>query len=80
MIATGRPVADIARSLGIGENVIYRWRQQAVGATETLAPRPAAASQVSLSEHLILHKRLRELEQERDILKKALGIFSRAAL
>lgn len=34
-------------------------------------------SQVSLSEHLALQKRLREVEMERDILKKAVGIFSR---
>ena len=26
MIANGRPVRDVAESLGIGENLIYRWR------------------------------------------------------
>lgn len=79
MIAAGRPVSEIARSLGIGENVIYRWRKNAIGSsqmgvdsTESITP-----SQVSLSEHLALQKRLREVEMERDILKKAVGIFSR---
>jgi transposase len=26
MISNGRPVREVAESLGIGENVIYRWR------------------------------------------------------
>ncbi len=30
MIFAGRAVPDIARSLGIGENIIYRWRKQAL--------------------------------------------------
>jgi transposase len=76
MIA-GRSVPEIARSLSIGENIIYRWRKQALGSTvQTDAP-VTASSQASLSEHLALQKRLREVEMERDIFKKALGIFSR---
>lgn len=79
MIASGRSVPDIARSLGIGENVIYRWRRQALGSTEatTVFPSTTVPSQVSLSEHLALQKRLRELEMEYEILKKAVAIFSR---
>ncbi len=79
MIASGRSVPDIARSLGIGENIIYRWRKEALGSPQTAAATPQSnpSSQVSLSEHLALQKRLREVEMERDILKKAVGIFSR---
>ena len=79
MIASGRPVPEIARSLSIGENIIYRWRKQALGSPQTAAATPAnnPPSQVSLTEHLALQKRLREVEMERDILKKAVGIFSR---
>ena len=79
MIAAGRSVADLARSLGTGENIIYRWRKEALGSTEPTAASATitAPAQVSLSEHLALQKRIRELEMERDILKKALGIFSR---
>jgi transposase len=80
MIAAGRSVPDIAHSLGIGENIIYRWRKQALNGTQTVAGTPAEGSmpsQVSLSEHLALQKRLREVEMERDILKKAVGIFSK---
>jgi len=80
MLAGGRSVADIARSLGIGENIIYRWRRQALGSSGEVPP-PAVStvpSPVSLSEHLALQKRLKELEMERDILKKALGLFTRS--
>lgn len=77
MIASGRSVPEVARSLGIGENIIYRWRQKALDLNGAVAESGATPAQVSLSEHLALQKRLRELEMERDILKKALGIFSR---
>ena len=79
LIASGRPVPEIARSLGIGENIIYRWRKKALEGKE-IAVDPAESStpsQVSLAEHLALQKRLREVEMERDILKKAVGIFSK---
>jgi transposase len=70
---------DIAHSLGIGENLIYRWKRQALGSRETAPLASGSASaQVSLSEHLELQKRLRDLEKEHAILKKALGIFSRS--
>jgi transposase len=79
MIAAGRSVPDIARSLSIGENIIYRWRREALGSLQTGAATPQNhhPPQVSLAEHLALQKRLREVEMERDILKKAVGIFSR---
>lgn len=78
MIAAGRSVPDIARSLGIGDNIIYRWRQQALGTSESSAVIELTnRSPVPLSEHLALQKRLRELEIEHEILKKAVAIFSR---
>ena len=79
MIAAGRSVPEIARSLGIGENVIYHWRKKTLNGLETAteASGSSAPSQLSLSEHLALQRRLREVEMERDILKKAVGIFSR---
>jgi transposase len=75
MIEPGRSVPDISQSLGIGSNLIYTWvkRSKAFSADTKLI-----SSGLSLDEEkLAMHKRIKELEMERDILKKALGIFSR---
>ena len=77
MIASGRSVPDIARCLGVGENLIYRWKREAIEASESPVAENGTPPRVSLSEHLALQKQLRELQMEHEILKKALGIFSR---
>lgn len=78
MVFSGRPVQEIAMSLGVNANMIHKWRAQhmsAQGASQPLTP--VVVSSVSGTEHERIKARLREVEQERDILKKALGIFSR---
>jgi len=77
MIVSGRSVPDIARSLGVGENLVYRWKKQALEASQGLVAENGPA-QISLLEHLALQKQLRELQMEHEILKKAVGIFSRS--
>lgn len=65
----GRTVPDVARSLGISENLLYRWKGN---------NKPGGHQNgVSQQEYNQLRDQLRRTEQERDILKKALGIFSR---
>jgi transposase len=74
MIESGRSVPEVAQSLGIGNNLIYYWvkRSKKKGIT------PLSQADDSFDEDkAALHKRIKELEMERDILKKALGIFSR---
>ena len=63
-----RSVPDVAKSLGISTNLLYRWRDLAQ------AGKGQVASQAELTQ---LREQLRRAEQERDILKKALSIFSR---
>lgn len=75
MVESGRNVPDISQSLGIGANLIYTWVKRSKGAS---AHSPSVAAVLALDgEKLTLNKRIKELEMERDILKKALGIFSR---
>ncbi len=70
LITTGnRSVPDVARSLGISENLLYRWK----GYSKSSEPQNG----VSQQDYDQLRELLRRTEQERDILKKALSIFSR---
>jgi transposase len=74
MVESGRPVPEIAQSLGIGNNLIYYWVKRAKKGNPVQKDKPAL---VFDEEKLELQKRVKELEMEREILKKALGIFSR---
>ncbi len=68
LVTTGsRTVPDVARSLGISENLLYRWK----GHTKP----SGQPSEVSQQDYDQLREQLRRTEQ--DILKKALSIFSR---
>jgi len=78
MVSTGRPVQEVATSLGINVGMIHKWRAEHTGAAGSSQPlMPIVVPVVSGAEHERIKARLREVEQERDILKKALGIFSR---
>ncbi|GAA3952463.1 transposase [Chitinophaga oryziterrae] len=78
MLASGRPVAEISESLGIGVNLVYRWKNDNTPETDTTSSDGSPSTQSALLiDNERLKAELRRTEQERDILKKALGIFSR---
>lgn len=66
-IHDGQSVASVARELGVAESLLHNWKRQV-----------AENSSDSDKEVLSLKKRIRELEMERDILKKAALIFGRS--
>jgi len=71
LIADGRSVSSVAQSLGVSQGVLYNWKSKAKKAILT-KPQSEDKEEIAL-----LKKKLAETEMERDILKKALGIFSR---
>jgi transposase len=73
---SGKPIAHVARELGISDTSIHQWRKElAEHGSEAF---PGSGHQTSQEEEVRRLKRELELvKQERDILKKALGIFSR---
>lgn len=73
MLANGQSAAYVAKALGISENLIYAWKSKNQGGKKTASQQPELAA-----ENYQLRERVRQLETERDILKKALAIFSRA--
>ena len=78
MVQNGRPVPEVAQSLGISENLIYRWKSRSnqLSTITTVGTTLVQVQPGATAEQQALHKRIRELETERDILKKALSVFS----
>jgi transposase len=75
---SGKPAAEVERELGITKGLLLKWRdryqvKQGNGRAE-LAPSDLAAAQAEIRR---LRRELAVAEQERDILKKAVSIFSR---
>lgn len=82
MVLNGRSTREISKSMDLNENMIHRWRTEytdSLGSSHssTISANAVVIPDVSGVEHERIKARLREVEQERDILKKALGIFSR---
>ncbi len=75
METSGKPIAQLARDLGINDNNLYRWRG-------LYGSQHQSATNGNLTEMEAELKRLRRevevLRQERDILKKAMSIVSRS--
>ena len=72
-VLDGQPAASVARELGVGENLIYKWKKA------ILQNGNGVHSSAELNEIAALKKRNRELEMEVEILKKATLIFGRGS-
>lgn len=66
MIEQGQSVRSVAQALGVAEGQLHHWKRAARG--------HASPTEQEVSQ---LRAKLRQVEMERDILKKALSIFSR---
>lgn len=72
-----RKATEVARELGIRTNMLYRWKQEY---TQDSQEAFRGSGHLTSSEEA-LRKLVREnavLKEERDILKKALAIFSKS--
>ncbi len=56
----GQSVASTSRELGVAESLLHKWKRAEIETSSNVE-----------KENLELKKRLREVEMERDILKKA---------
>ena len=73
---SGKPIAQVARELGISDTSIHQWRKE----LSEYGPEafPGSGHQTAQEEELRRLKReLERVQMERDILKKTLGIFTR---
>ena len=72
----GRKVTEVARELGIGANQLHRWKRQFAedGECAFVGKGRLTPEQEELRR---LSRELADVTEERDILKKAVAIFSR---
>ncbi len=76
MAASGeRSISQLARVLGINANLIYKWRQRYQGTEEAGQLKPSTERELQ-AENRRLRRELEIMRQERDVLKKAIQIFS----
>ena len=73
---SGKPITQIARELGISDTSIHQWRKElAEHGSEAF---PGNGHQTKREEeNRRLKRELERVQQERDILKKVVSIFSR---
>jgi len=68
----GHKASEVARGLGIHPNQLYSWKRKYSNNGDKAFP-----GKGHLTELAALRRQFREVEMERDILKKAVGIFSK---
>ena len=72
LVRSGRPVCVVAAEIGVSEATVYRWRaQDRIDRGERLG-----LSSVEQSELAQARRRIRELETELEIAKKASALFA----
>ncbi len=72
-IFDGQSVSSVSREIGVNESLIHKWKRAALDNGDGIR------SGAELAEMQVLKKRIRELEQENEILKKAALIFGRGS-
>jgi len=73
-----KPVSQIAMELGLKRTLLYRWRDQAREKGESaFLGNVGRPGNDQLSEINRLRKELKEVTEERDIIKKAAAYFAR---
>lgn len=77
-LSEDQTVKSLSKRFEIGENTLYNWRSKYLKNKEASFPGKGNKT-MSESERKVaeLEKELRETRLERDILKKAVGIFSK---
>lgn len=75
VLEEGRTISEVARDLGINENLLHRWKKKSEEGK--IEPFPGKGRLSPEDDELRqLRRENKRLRMERDILKKAVAIFS----
>ena len=83
--SSGRPQMQVAAELGIQPSMLLQWRAtlngaslrpRPAGSTGASPPNPVASPSDQAAEIARLRRELDRMRMERDVLKKAIGIFA----
>ena len=76
VLEEGRSVASVERDLGTGQGVVYSWVHQFTDDAQNAFPGKGSLKRPD-QQIYDLKKELERVKRERDILKKAVAIFSK---
>ncbi len=77
--SSGKPIAEVARSLGIAEGTLWNWVRAARDASERAAD-PDALTESERDELRRLRKENIELRTDTEILRRAAAYFARETM
>ena len=75
IVEGGHKISEVARNLGISQNTLSNWKRQFLEDSRSAFPGKGHLKPFE-EENRQLRRKLKIAEEERDILKKALAIFS----
>ncbi len=76
LLKSGRPVKEVSEEYGLNGAMIRRWRREYEAKSGDFTNKKELSQEEK--ELKALRKELREITMERDILKKAVSIFSKS--
>jgi len=79
LLKKGKPATEVAADRGIRVELLYRWKREYLNINRTAFSGSGNLSDAVEAQLRASEKRTRDAEEERDILKKALAIFSKDA-
>jgi transposase len=75
LLNSGRSASDVARGLGVARSLLQRWKEQLEAKDDDAFPGQGKQSGEA-EEIRKLKQKLRDVTEERDIIKKALAYFA----
>jgi len=77
LLIEGQSAKEVSQQLGVGENLLYRWKQEHLDELEASKPAGAQSPKEMAAEMAELRKQLAKSRRMNEILKKTVGYFSK---